>query len=364
MIRNHRFVIVHQYNPNSVFKAGIESFINDLIENNVFPNGSLLLGIKNSKNILGESVWFQGNIEGRSVATDKRGFIPVSLRLYLFSAIYLLKTQPRVVYVCRFDYVFPIKLLCPFSKILLSIHTDGEKLLSQESDSAWANLKNLAKFVESMAMRISSVVFCHSKSEFRRWSKLYGHKLSYIPASFESRNFFPGNDERNLIIWAGRLETVKNPVLALQVLCSLDIPGFQSRMYGSGSLIEEIRIINENHGNRTQLSEAVNSEDFGEILRRTKILISTSYFEGAPRILVEALACGVRIVCLSSADPHDFASEFPNHCIHVESPEVESFVEKIKYLIENQRNSFIDVEKYSNERVFEILGRIFNKQIV
>jgi glycosyltransferase involved in cell wall biosynthesis len=224
-------------------------------------------------------------------------------------------------------------------------------------------MRLLAKIFERLAFRLSSVVFCHSKTEFCRWSDLYKNKLHYIPASYESKNFYLEDGERDLVIWAGRFETVKNPVFANRVLTSLKIPGIKASMYGSGSLFAEVERANKISGNPITINAAVSSEDLGKILRRTKVLISTSHFEGAPRILVEALASGARIVCLSSADPHDYASEFPNDCIHQEQVEVESMVKKIESLIQREHLAHVNIEHYSNTRVFGILRRIFHEQL-
>lgn len=363
MKRSYDFVILHQYSRDATFKAGIEGFIHDLISNNVFPRNSLLLGTKSFNSKISGKKWQYGNVDGLEITNHNRKIIPVSLRLFFFSALRLIFMQPKAIYVCRYDYVLPLRLICPFSKIILAIHTDGKKLLTQESDSSWRSVAFIARFFEYQALKLSSIVFCHSLIEYERWETKHSQKIHYIPASFEEEKFFAGDGERNLLVWAGRFVEVKNPLLAVEVLSKLALNGLQPTMFGSGPMLKDIQAAIELKGNLISLHEAVSASELGNILRRTRVLISTSYFEGAPRILIEALACGATVVCVSSADPSNYAIEFPKHCFNVDEMLPTPLVEKIQHVLGMVHPLPAEVEHYSNTRVFLKLKRIFSENI-
>jgi glycosyltransferase involved in cell wall biosynthesis len=363
MKRSYDFVILHQYARDATFKAGIEGFIHDLISNNIFPRNSLLLGTRSYNSKISGKKWQHGNVDGSAIANHNRKIIPVSLRLFFFSALRLILIQPKVIYVCRYDYVLPLRLICPFSKIILAIHTDGKKLLNQESDSSWRSVAFIARFFEYQALKLSSTVFCHSLIEYERWGTKHSQKIHYIPASFEKEKFFAVDGGRNLIVWAGRFVEVKNPLLAVEVLSKLNFHGVQANMFGSGPMLDDIKAEIERNGNLILLHEAVSASELGNILRRTRVLISTSYFEGAPRILIEALACGATLVCVSSADPSGYAKEFPNHCFSVDEMLPNPLIEKIQHVLGMAHPLPADVEHYSNTRVFLKLKRIFRENI-
>jgi Glycosyltransferase len=59
---------------------------------------------------------------------------------------------------------------------------------------------------------------------------------------------------------------------------------------------------------RIAVLEPLDQTGLADMLRGAKTLVHTSEFEGAPRILVEAAACGVRLVTCAESDPEGVAN--------------------------------------------------------
>ena len=115
------------------------------------------------------------------------------------------------------------------------------------------------------------------------------------PAYVRSRGVNPKRERRTNILWIGRLEPQKDPLLALKTLQAM---GASARltMLGDGSLrgLIEQQVATLKLENRVQLLGHV--PEIESHLAAADALLITSQYEGGPAVAVEALAMDVPVV--------------------------------------------------------------------
>lgn len=109
-----------------------------------------------------------------------------------------------------------------------------------------------------------------------------------------------GNEIPRRILYAGKLSRAKGVPWLLRACLllrerhwpfTLDICGS-----GSGSEYEECYRLAEQLGSQVVLHGNVPQSQLAELLRKTDVFVLPSFFEGVPLVLLEALACGCRLV--------------------------------------------------------------------
>jgi glycosyltransferase involved in cell wall biosynthesis len=199
------------------------------------------------------------------------------------------------------------KVLFPRAKIIQFIHGDGLDDLGRHSDSFWRFLPVAARLLQWWAVRAAAQVHVFSADGGRRFSKQRGDvrvwRTWYDPAIF----FEPQGARPEDILWIGRLEPPKDPLLAVRALAALRSRGVSAHLtlVGSGGLLRDVH----DEISRLGLTSAVtyiphlHRSEVGAAMRRHRILLMTSHYEGSPRVLIEGLACGMKVVATKEADP-------------------------------------------------------------
>ncbi len=104
------------------------------------------------------------------------------------------------------------------------------------------------------------------------------------------------------VLYAGKLCFAKGVPWLLRVLQDLaadaDLPGWQLHLVGGGSGEEKAhcRELAGALGDRVRVHGKVDQQVLAERMRQSHILVLPSFFEGLPLVLLEALACGCRLV--------------------------------------------------------------------
>jgi glycosyltransferase involved in cell wall biosynthesis len=105
----------------------------------------------------------------------------------------------------------------------------------------------------------------------------------------------PRREDGRSILWIGRLEPQKDPVLALKIIRAMD-PSARLTMLGEGGLRGAVheQIAEMNLKDRVSLMGHV--REIEPHLARSDALLITSRYEGGPAVAVEALAAGLPVV--------------------------------------------------------------------
>ena len=104
------------------------------------------------------------------------------------------------------------------------------------------------------------------------------------------------NDKDNYIMYAGRLEKQKGIEMLLQAFSMLDDKIVNLKIIGSGSLKDNLMRQCNELGIEDRVTFIGHTTDIIKYYKKARIVAMTSYYEGFPNVLVEAIACGTPVV--------------------------------------------------------------------
>lgn len=285
--------------------GGIASWIQDFIG---FSKGQhLILGVsRGPKPAAGKPKKQQTEFVRIANLKNQRRLVPDSLRL----AFGIFRHREKIganVMVHQIELVPVIKLAQRQSKITLVLHTNYSAHLGPHTDSTWRFSRTLFPFLERVALKLADRVISHSPQDVDRIRKI-APETTLIPGWFNERIFFTNENISNpsLVLWVGRFETVKDPMLAIDTIAQLsDVTDLEFNMIGSGSMegVMRKRIQELGLEQRIKIVAPLMPTDLATGLATASALFHTSHFEGSPRILLEALAVGTPVITLPSCDP-------------------------------------------------------------
>jgi glycosyltransferase involved in cell wall biosynthesis len=208
---------------------------------------------------------------------------------------------------------------------IASKHWQGEKALFVHND-----LKKLASQLKAPALymalerylihQFDQILSCHTGS-LELYRELYpslSDRVSYINNSFDDGVFQPVHDRRNhrrslaqklnlpedtqFILFAGRLQPQKDPILLIQSIAALSHPKAHLLIAGDGELAREVRAeITRLNVSATMLGAQTQAEMLN-LYQTANVFVLSSQFEGLPVSVLEALGCGTPIVTTDCGD--------------------------------------------------------------
>jgi glycosyltransferase involved in cell wall biosynthesis len=148
-------------------------------------------------------------------------------------------------------------------------------------------------------------LFSNSPSVRRSLRREYGLSSEVIPTGVDTRFFTPMDrpaNRRVQVLFAGSLRPFKQPDLLLSAAARF--PEADFRIAGDGSMAPELasRIARENLQNAKLLgplgADALRSE-----YRSADIFLFPSKWEGSPKVILEAAACGLPVIARANYSP-------------------------------------------------------------
>lgn len=118
-------------------------------------------------------------------------------------------------------------------------------------------------------------------------------KIKIIPNFVDTSIFQEINGVQKLdkrVLFIGRLEKQKNIFSILKALKNTDI---SLDILGTGSLKNKIHKFSDEFNLKVNFINTIDNKKLPELINKYDFLILFSYFEGNPKILIEAMACGV-----------------------------------------------------------------------
>ncbi len=136
---------------------------------------------------------------------------------------------------------------------------------------------------------------------------LYGiscNKIHVVGAGYNAKLFFPVDKPPPRpvqIVYAGKLNRSKGVPWLLRALNRMDSPNWHLHLVGSGSGPEKEECIRlaKKMGRRTAIYGALSQPELATLMRGAHLFVLPSFFEGLPLVLLEALACGCRLISTS-----------------------------------------------------------------
>jgi len=151
--------------------------------------------------------------------------------------------------------------------------------------------------------------------DFLKKAGVSEEKIVYIPSMYIDLGIFkPMEFEKEYdLIFVGRLEPNKGIELLLEAIKNLksQIPSLKCLIVGDGPLKKKLLhyCTTALQANATFYGRAINLREIAELMNKSKILIMPSYNEGGPRVVLEAMACGVPVLATNVGLVPDLADK-------------------------------------------------------
>lgn len=353
-----RVGIFHPWNPyDKSLVGGIESYLKEMLD--FVPLGvtvSLVTWASEAKDT-------HRNFQMVSLRKLSLPYIP---KILLFIASVF---QFKIVFQHKFDLiilhrpelVFPVKFMFPKSKICLFLHTDQKSNFGKTSDSAWKRFPFLYEKIIPKAYLYADKIYIHSKPSFD-YVAMFNRNVTLVRASAADAFWSNEQTQRNGLVWAGRLEITKNPILGVKIMNELAGSGLNCTFIGEGTLLNQCLKIKSDDVNYRKFVDRV---ELSRILKSSQFVLLTSHFEGAPKLLVEALIAGCQIVCATGADPEELHLEFPERIFISSDNSVQDFVSIVRKLgrEEDISNTPIEFERIQEMIVSKAIPILWNDLI-
>lgn len=143
-------------------------------------------------------------------------------------------------------------------------------------------------------------LYSNSAHVQRSLLKEYGIHSEIIPTGADTRFYSPNwerpRNARPVVLFVGSLRGRKHPEMML--VAANRFPQADFRIVGEGSMRAELEAQIARQGLRNViLPGALRPEKLREEYRRADIFFFPSTFEGSPKVIVEAAACGLPVIC-------------------------------------------------------------------
>jgi glycosyltransferase involved in cell wall biosynthesis len=254
-------------------------------------------------------------------ASGSRAWIPLTVRHALALSRRMRSAALRELAILDFHRVEPLAL---FSKDArpknVMLHQDMHVIRSADSDIGWRHAAWLYECIEPRLLARADRVFCVRRTAVERYREGdpgAAEKYRFISTSVDTSVFRPltSPDERRahrqrvasrfgspaeLLVWVGRLDRQKDPVLLLEAMrCLADArPSVHLLVVGDGTLRSDVerRIRELGLRERVTLLGSCAPGEIAELLQAADLFVLSSAYEGMPIAVLEALAVGVPVV--------------------------------------------------------------------
>lgn len=140
----------------------------------------------------------------------------------------------------------------------------------------------------------------HQKTQIE--SQYKNNKITVLGNGYNSRYFYKSDkckkNEKVQLIYAGKLSKAKGLIELINAYKKLDSNKFSLKIVGGGQgeeFNEIISLINKTDG--VDYLGKITQKELGDKFRESDIFILPSFYEGLPLVIIESLACGLKVLC-------------------------------------------------------------------
>ena len=324
-----RVIIVHQHDPGAPHVGGIGTFIETFVKYAPEDVKVSLVGITRDPATRPVGRWHQVNLGGKlcevlpvvEAHPTHRGRVPLSLRFTVALARFrrMIDFRDAILEFHRVEPSLPLRSL-PNRKVLF-LHGHMQDLYNSKTEVQWGKLPRLYFWVERRAIPMMERIYIVREdavpfycTRYPQWRERFGFLPTWVDdAVFSSL----AQDERlrlrerfarehgfhagsRLLLFVGRFEGQKDPLLLLEAFRQLNgtVGHVVLVMIGTGRLEASIRAFLRTHslGGVVRLFGSKPQQELAQWMNVADCLVLSSAFEGMPRVVVEALHCGLPVV--------------------------------------------------------------------
>jgi glycosyltransferase involved in cell wall biosynthesis len=367
-----RVLIVHPRDPAAPTIGGIQTFLRDFIRHS--PPDFAISFVGTTRDPVARPVgrWLTLDINGRSVrflaVAESSGFSrsPASLFRSLKGLARLwqaLRVRDRILQVHR-----------PYRQFVLArhrgptvqfIHLD---IRDWPGPAGWPKLRALYReFSDATLERMDRVFIVNEPGALmlREEHPAIAERVEFLPVWYDADVFHPATDserdglrnelgqrlglkpaavaKQRFVLLAVRLTEIKKPLLAIETLAELARRGtndVQLVVAGDGELLADARSCAEELGiaERVHFLGDVPREEIAQLMQASDALLLTARSEGGgPRVVVEALACGLPVVSTTVVEVKRTVTTGVNGWL-VDEPTPQALADGLQWALEQPRD--------------------------
>jgi glycosyltransferase involved in cell wall biosynthesis len=152
----------------------------------------------------------------------------------------------------------------------------------------------------------SDVLFSNSTSVKNSLKKEYGLESEVVPTGVDTKFYTPAWDRprnpRVRVLFVGALRPFKGPQLLLRAAAQLPAADFV--IIGEGMMAAELESRSRNEGlSNVEFARGLRPAALREQYRGADIFLFPSRWEGSPKVILEAAACGIPVIARRSYQP-------------------------------------------------------------
>ena len=186
--------------------------------------------------------------------------------------------------------------------------------------------------LEKLAFLKAKYIFIATKSKIK---KLSGKKFIYLPNGVDLKLFKPRKNHNKKLAFVGRLEKPKNLFFLISAVSLLPKKFRSITFIGSGSQGRDLKEHAAVKGVALKIMSPVSNVRLPKLLGKFSILTLPSLAEGSPKVLLEAMACGIVPVVTRFPTAEEVIKDSVDG--YVTEYNQEEYANKIKILLSNQR---------------------------
>lgn len=228
--------------------------------------------------------------------------------------------------------------------------------------------------------KYTDVLITINKEDYERARKLRSKQVKYIPGvgidltQVEEKMVNPAEIRKNLgvkedtilILSVGELIKRKNFETALKVIANMKKDNIAYLICGHGILQDKLALLADELGIKDKVIFTGYRADIIDIIKSSDIFFFPSYQEGLSMALMEAMACGLPVVCSKIRGNIDLMEHSKGGYMY--RPEDVNNLTKAICILQEQkylRQEFGDynkkaIEKYSKDNINHIMTQIYN----
>lgn len=329
MSRPPRRTVIEQLDPEHPAIGGVPTCLDGIAK-----YGELELEIVGAADPVSDrpvGEWVETSLGGRPVRflpvtrlrrDDQNRRIPHSVRMMAGLLRYRHLIVPQLVQTHRIE----LGMFCLHAfrdvPVVQFLHTDGLLAAGSQSDSFWRRWPSAYRRVERHVLARTTDAVSFSPTGCARLAA-ESLPVRFSPTWYDPDEFHPSTVDRGgrtvggsvRLLWAGRIEQPKDPLLAIEVLARAP-EDVSLTIAGRGELAADVQALAEARGlsGRVHMVGSVGRTELARLMVGHHALLLTSHFEGFPRVLVEGLACGLPAVATSEADTGGLIVDGVNGC--------------------------------------------------
>ncbi|NQV88699.1 MAG: glycosyltransferase family 4 protein [Parcubacteria group bacterium] len=243
--------------------------------------------------------------------------LPLPSLLYMFALPFLAHAE------CRDSDIFKTNQMKGGLAAMIAAHVYRKKLIvrcgyewlnsSIRAGSIWWKLL-IIKLIEKVVYRNANhiILSAHNIKDFVLERFSVPEKLiTVIPNYIDTVLFSPKQSTKHqkTIYFVGRLSAEKNLFNLITALSGLD---FNLVVFGSGILDSDLKLHAESENVRVEFRGNISNDLLPEELNKAEIFILPSLFEGNPKALLEAMACGLPVIATNVVGNQELISHKEN----------------------------------------------------